>query len=225
MNGSTRECGIRADGNVSRISRPIIGRMWASSTRTISRSPVSICVVMVRCSFRSSPLLVVIAGRRFRSPAGAAARFVAEGLVLRPPTAAQGCTDLAHAPGGHLDAQLSAQVYRSVGDELYPGRPLGLLTRTLLQPVVQRAARAATHDLGHLLWGGVLRLYPRPLLDVEDLRQATDALGEVQATPSVVEDCHARGGVWPRVGDRQFSICGRLLAHSLSPLSISGATR
>src|SRR5215218_89159 len=169
--------------------------------------------------------LVVVAGRRFRSPAGAAARFVAEGLVLRPPTAAEGCTDLAHAPGGHVDAQVSAQVYRSVGDELYPDWLLGLLTRTLLQLVVKRAARAATHDLGHLLGGRVLRLDPRPLLDVEDLRQATDALGEVQATPSVVEDCHARGGVWPRVGDRQFSICGRLLAHSLSPLSISGATR
>ena|SRR5215203_6025751 len=42
--------------------------------------------------------------------------------------------------------------------------------------------------------------------------------------------CHRRlsrqGGVGPRVGDRQFfSICGRLLAHSQSLLSISGATR
>src|SRR5215207_82141 len=167
--------------------------------------------------------LVVVAGRRFRSPAGAAARFVAEGLVLRPPTAAEGCTDLAHAPGGHLDAQVSAQVYRSVGDELYPDWLLGLLTRTLLQLVVKRAARAATHDLGHLLRGRVLRLDPRPLLDVEDLRQATDALGEVQATPSVVEDCHARGGVRPCVGDRQFfSICRRLLAHSPSPRASQG---
>src|SRR5215203_3771020 len=226
MKGSTREYGMVRDGNGSRTSRPIIGRMWASSSRTISRSPVSICVVMVRCSFRSSPLLVVVAGRRFRSPADAAARFVTEGPVLRPPTAAQGCTDLAHAPGGHLDAQVSAHVYRSVGDELYPDWLLGLLTRTLLQLVVKRAARAATHDLGHLLGGRVLRLDPRPLLDVEDLRQATDALGEVQATPSVVEDCHARGGVRPRVGYRRLlSICGRLLAHSLSPLSISGATR
>src|SRR5215207_9415918 len=170
--------------------------------------------------------LVVVAGRRFRSPAGAAARFVAEGLVLRPPTSAEGCTDLPHAPGGHLDAQVSAQVYRSIGDELYPGRLFGLLTRTLLQPVVQSAARAATHDLGHLLRGRVLRLDPRLLLDVEDLRQATHALGEVQATSSVVEDCHARGSVRPRVGDGQLcSICGRLLAHNLSPLSISGATR
>src|SRR5919107_2728241 len=108
MNGSTSEYGIRPDGNVSRISRPIIGRIRASSTRTISRSPVSICVLMVRCSFRSSPLLVVGAGRRFRSPAGAVARFVTEGLILRPPTAAEGCPDLAHAPGGYLDAQLSA---------------------------------------------------------------------------------------------------------------------
>src|SRR5215218_2842896 len=82
---------------------------------------------------------------------------VAEGLVLRPSTAAEGCTDLAHAPRGHVDAQISAQVYRSVGDDLYPGRLLGLLTRTLLQPVVQRAARAATHDLGHLLRGRARR--------------------------------------------------------------------
>src|SRR3954470_20573054 len=125
MNGSTSEYGIRADGNVSRISRPIIGRIRASSTRTIPRSPVSICVVMVRCSFRLAR--TVVAGRRFRSPAGAAARFVAEGPVLPPPTAAEGCTDLAHVPGGHLDAQLSAHVYRSVGDELCPGRLLGLL--------------------------------------------------------------------------------------------------
>src|SRR5829696_1468554 len=226
MKGSTCAYGMVRDGKGSRILRPIIGRMWASSSRTISRSPVSICVLMVRCSFRSSPLLVVVAHRRFRPPAGAAARLVAEGLVLRPPTAAQRCTDLAHAPAGHVDAQVSAQVYRSVGDELYPGRLLGLLTRTLLQPVVKRSARAATHDLGHLLRGGVLRLDPRSLLDVEDLRQATDALGEVQATPSVVEDSHARGGVGPRVGDRQlFHICGRLLAHSLYPESISGATR
>src|SRR5215204_565139 len=223
MKGSTCAYGMVRDGNGSRTSRPIIGRMWASSSRTISRSPVSICVVMVRCSFRSSPLLVVVAGRRFRSPADAAARFVTEGPVLRPPTAAQGCTDLAHAPGGHLDAQVSAQVYRSVADELYPGRLLGLLTRSLLQPVVQRAARAATHDLGHLLRGHVLRLDPRPLLDVEDALQATDALGKVQATPSVVEDCHARGGVRPCVGDRQFfSICGRLLAHSPSPRASQG---
>src|SRR5215218_1337723 len=223
MKGSTCTYGMVRDGKGSRILRPIIGRMWASSSRTISRSPVSICVLMVRCSFRSSPLLVVVAHRRFRSPAGAAARFVAEGLVLGPPTAAEGCTDLAHAPGGHIDAQLSAQVYRSVGDHLYPGRLLGLLTRTLLQPVVKRAARAATHDLGHLLRGRLLRLDPRPLLDVKDLRQATDALRKVQATPSVVEDRHARGGVRPRPGDRQlFSICRRLLAHSLSPLNISG---
>src|SRR5918993_2586167 len=224
MKGSTCAYGMARDGRGSRVSMPITERMWASSTRTISRSPVSICMVMVRYSFRSAR--TVVAGWRFRSPAGAAARFVAEGLVLRPPTAAEGCTDLAHAPGGHVDAQVSAQVYRSIGDELYPGRLLGLLTRTLLQPVVQRAARAATYDVGHLLRGRVLRLDPRPLLDVEDLRQATDALGEVQTTPSVVEDSHARGGVRPRVGDRQlFSICGRLLAHSLSPLSISGATR
>src|SRR5215218_757036 len=70
------------------------------------------------------------ASSRIRSPAGAAARFVAKGgLVLRPPTAAEGCTDLAHAPGGHVDAQISAHVYRSVGDELYPDWLLGLLTR------------------------------------------------------------------------------------------------
>jgi hypothetical protein len=37
----------------------------------------------LRCSFRSRLFLVVVAGRRFRSPAGAAARVVAEGLVLR----------------------------------------------------------------------------------------------------------------------------------------------
>jgi hypothetical protein len=53
---------------------------------------------------------------------------------------------------------------------------------------VQRAARASTHDLCHLLRGGVLRLDPWPLSGVEDLRQATDALGEVQAPASVVED-------------------------------------
>src|SRR5215212_9191150 len=176
MKGSTCAYGMVRDGKGSRILRPIIGRMWASSSRTISRSPVSICVLMVRCSFRSSPLLVVVAHRRFRPPAGAAARLVAEGLVLGPPTAAEGCTDLAHAPGWHVDAQVSAQVYRSVGDELYPGRLLGLLTLTLLQPVVKRPARAATYDLGYLLRGGVLRLDPRPLVDVEDLRQATHAL-------------------------------------------------
>src|SRR5215210_1825824 len=176
---------------------------------------------------RSSPLLVVVARRRFRPPAGAAARFVAERLVLRPPTAAKRCTHLPHPPGWYVDAQVSAQVYRSVGDEPYPGRLLGLLRRSLLEPVVQRAARAATHDLGHILRGGVLRLDPRPLSGVEDFRQATDALGEVQASPSVVEDRHPRGGVGPRVGDRQlvFSVCGRFLAHSRSPLSISGATR
>src|SRR5918995_133113 len=210
----------------SRTSRPIMGRMWASSSRSTSRSLVSICVLMVRSSFRSSSLLVVVARRRFRSRVGAPAGVVAEGLVLRPRTAAKRCTHLPHAPGGRVDAQVSAQVNRSVGDELYPRRLLGLLTRTLLQPVVQRAARAATHDLGYLLRRGVLRLDPRPLTDVENLRQATNALGEVQASPSVIEDSHARGVVGPRVGDRQLiSICGRLLAHNLSPLSISGATR
>src|SRR5688572_18215079 len=121
------------EGRGSRISSPIMGRMWASSSRTTSRSPVSICVLMMRYSFRSSLFLVVVAHRRFRPPAGAAARLVAEGLVLR-------------------------------------------------------TARAATHDLSHLLCGGVIRLDPRPLLDVEDMRQATHALGEVQAPPSVVED-------------------------------------
>src|SRR5688500_1736428 len=112
------------DGRGSRISRPIMGRMWASSSRTISRSLVSICVLMMRYSFRSSLFLGVVAHRRFRPPAGAAARLVAEWLVLRPPTAAQGCTDLAHASGWHLDAQVSAQVYRSVGHELYLRRLL-----------------------------------------------------------------------------------------------------
>src|SRR5918994_219857 len=226
MKGSTCAYGMVREGRGSRTSRPIMGRMWAFSSRTTSRSPVSICVLMVRCSFRSNPLLVVVLGRRFRSPAGAAARVVAEGLILRPPTAAEGCTDLAHAPGWHVDTQISAQVDRSVGDELYPSRLLGLLTRTLLQPVMKGPARAATHDLGYLLRARVLRLGPRPLLGVEDLRQATNTLGEVQATSSVIEDSHARGCVGTRVGDRQlFPICGRPLAHNLSPLSISGATR
>src|SRR5688500_18851457 len=131
------------EGRGSRISRPIMGRMWASSSRTTSRSAVMVWVVMVRCSFRSIPLLVVVASRRFRSPAYAAARVVAERLV-------------------------------------------------------RRAARAATHDLGYVLRGGVPRLDPRPLTDVEDLRQATDALGEVQSSPSVIEDSRAGGGVGPR---------------------------
>src|ERR687890_303784 len=214
MKGSTWAYGMVRDGNGSRISRPITERTWASSTSTISRCPVSICVVMVRYSFRSRLRLVTVASRRFRTPAGAAARFVAEGLVLCQPTAAQRCTNLPHTPGWHLDAQISAQIYRSVGDELYPGRLLGLLTRTLLQPVVKRSARAATHDLRHPLRGSILRLDPWPLTDVEDL--------------------HARGGVRPCVGDRHFffvfsicvfTICRRLLAHSLSPVSISGATR
>src|SRR5919107_635911 len=157
MKGSTWAYGMVRDGNGSRISRPITERTWASSTSTISRCPVSICVVMVRYSFRSRLRLVTVASRRFRTPAGAAARFVAEGLVLRPPTAAQRCTNLPHAPGWHLDAQISAQIYRSVGDELYPGRLLGLLTRTLLQPVVKRSARAATHDLRHPLRGSTRR--------------------------------------------------------------------
>src|ERR687889_788571 len=174
MKGSTWAYGMVRDGNGSRTSRPITERTWASSTSTISRCPVSICVVMVRYSFRSRLRLVTIASRRFRTPAGAAARFVAEGLVLCQPTAAQRCTNLPHAPGWHLDAQISAQIYRSVGDELYPGRLLGLLTRTLLQPVVKRSARTATHDLRHPLRGSILRLDPRPLTDVEDLWQATD---------------------------------------------------
>src|ERR671933_2779805 len=115
MKGSTREYGMVRDGNGSRTSGPIFGRMWAFSSRTTSRSPVSICVVMVFCTLRSSLVLVVATCRLLRSPAGAAARFVAEGLVLGKPTAAQGCSDLAHAPGGHVDAQVSAQVHRSVG--------------------------------------------------------------------------------------------------------------
>jgi hypothetical protein len=61
---------------------------------------------------------------------------------------------------------------------------------------------------GYFLRRRVPRLDSRPPLDVNDLRQATDALGEVQASPSVVEYCRSRGGVRPRVGDRQlFSIC------------------
>src|SRR5918992_2125636 len=226
MKESTREYGMVRDSNGSRTSRPIIGRMWEFPSRTTSRSPVSICVVMVFCTLRSSLVLVVATCRLLRSPAGAAARLVAEGLVLRSPTAAKRCSHLPHAPGGHVDAQVSAQVYRSVGDKLYVGRPFGLLRRTLLQPVVQRAARTATHHLRHLLRRGVLRLDPWPLSGVEDLGQATDALGGMQAPRSFVEDRHAGGGVGPRVGVRQlFSIYGRLVAHSLSPLSISGATR
>src|SRR5687768_4534988 len=146
MKGSTCAYGMVRDGRGSRISRPIIGRMWASSTRTISRSPVSICVLMVLCSFRSRLFQVVAVCRLLRSPAGAAARLVAEGLVLSKPTAAQRCSHLPHAPGWHLDAQVSAQVHRSVGHKLYPGRTLGGLRRTL-QPVVQRPTRASTHDL------------------------------------------------------------------------------
>src|SRR5215218_8217872 len=89
MKGSTREYGMVRDGNGSRTSRPIIGRMWEFPSRTTSRSPVSICVVMVFCTLRSSLVLVVATCRLFRSPAGAAARFVVEGLVLRKPTAVQ----------------------------------------------------------------------------------------------------------------------------------------
>src|SRR5215217_7374214 len=170
MKGSTREYRMVRDVNGSRTSRPIIGRMWEFPSRTTSRSPVSTCVVMVRCSLRSSLVLVVATCRLFRSPAGAPAGVVAEGLVLRPRTAAKRCTDLAHAPGWYVDAQVSAQVYRSISNQLYVGRLLGLLGRTLLKSVVQRAARAATHNLGYLLRGGVLRLDPRPLTDVEDLR-------------------------------------------------------
>src|SRR5215203_4683527 len=232
IKGSTCAYGMVREGRGSRTLRPIMGRMWASSSRSTSRSLISICVLMVRSSFRSSSLLVVVAGRRFRSPAGVPAGVVAEGLVLRPPTSAQRCSHLPHAPGGHLYAQVSAQVYRSVWDKFYPGGLLGLLRRSFLQPVVQRAARAPTHNLRHLICGGVLRLDPRPLRNVEDLRQATDALGEVQAPPFIVEDPHVGGGVRASVRDRQFffsiyafSTPGRLLAHGLSPVSISGATR
>src|SRR5215216_3206116 len=191
MKGSTREYGMVRDGNGSRTSRPIIGRMWAFSSRTTSRSPVSICVVMVFCTFRSSLILVIATCRL----AGAAARFVAEGLVLSKPTPAQRCTYLPHAPGGYIDAQVSTQVHRSVGHKLYVGGLLGLLSQSFLKPVVKRPARAPTHHLGYLLRRGSLRLDPRPLVHIEDLRQATDALREVQATPSVVVDRQPGGGV------------------------------
>src|SRR5215211_6512663 len=204
MKGSTREYGMVRDGNGSRTSRPIIGRMWAFSSRTTSRSPVSICVLMVFCTFRSSLILVVATCRLLRSPAGAAARFVAEGLVLSKPTPAQRCTYLPHAPGGYIDAQVSTQVNRSVGHKLYVGGLLGILSRSFLKPVVQRAARAATHYLGYLLRRGVLRLDPGPLLHVEDLRQPTHALGEVQAPSPVVVDRRAGSAVRPSVGDSRF---------------------
>src|SRR5215207_262723 len=183
-----------------RTSKPIIGRMWAFSSRTTSRSPVSICVVMVFCTFRSSLILVIATCRL----AGAAARFVAEGLVLSKPTPAQRCTYPPHAPGGYIDAQVSTQVNRSVGHKLYVGGLLGLLSRSFLKPVVQRAARAATHYLGYLLRRGVLRLDPGPLLHVEDLRQPTHALGEVQAPSPVVVDRCAGSAVRPSVGDSRF---------------------
>src|SRR5215218_5992065 len=114
---------------------------------------------MVRYSFRSSSLLVVGAGRRFRPPATAAARFVAEGLILRKPTAAQRCTNLPHLTlTRYLYAQISTQVYRSVGNQLYVGRLLWLLRSTLLHKVVQRPARAPTHYLRYPLRRGVLGL-------------------------------------------------------------------
>src|SRR5215203_2880167 len=204
MKGSTREYGMVRDGNGSRTSRPIIGRMSAFSSRTTSRSLVSICVVMVFCTFRSSLILVVATCRLLRSPAGAAARIVAEGLVLGKPTAAQRRSHLAHAPGRNVDPQVTAQVHRSVGHKLYQRRLLWLLRITLLKPVVKRPTRTATHYLGHLLRRGVLGLDPRPLLHIEYLRQATDTLGEVQAPSPVVVDRHAGGGVCPRLGDRQF---------------------
>ena len=96
------------------------------------RSPVSICVVMVFCTFRSSLILVIaVPARRC-----GCTRFVAEGLVLSKPTPAQRCTYLPHAPGGYIDAQVSTQVNRSVGHKLYVGGLLGLLSRSFLKPVV-----------------------------------------------------------------------------------------
>src|SRR5215204_1715301 len=204
MKGSTREYGMVHDGNGSRTSRPIIGRMWAFSSRATSRSPVSICVVMVFCALRSSLVLVVASRRLPRSPAGAAARFVAEGLVLRKPTAAQRCTYLPHRPRGYLAAQISPQAYRPLGHELYLTRPLGLLRKTILKPVVQSTTRAPTHYLRYPLRRGVLRLDPGALLHIEYLRQATDTLGEVQAPPSVVVDRYPRSAVGLRLGDRKL---------------------
>src|SRR5215213_5007069 len=200
MKGSTCAYGMVREGRGSRTSSPIIGRMWAFSSRTTSRSPVSICVVMVFCTFRSSLILVIATCRL----AGAAAPFVAEGLVLSKPTPAQRCTYLPHAPGGYIDAQVSTQVNRSVGHKLYVGGLLGLLSRSFLKPVVQRAARTATHYLGYLLRRGVLRLDPGPLLHVEDLRQPTHALGEVQAPSPVVVDRRAGSAVRLSVGDSRF---------------------
>src|SRR5919112_5558137 len=92
--------------------------------------------------------------------------------------------------------------------------------------VVKRTARAAAHPPGHLFRRGVLRLDPRTLVAIEDLWQPAHALGEVQPPASVVVDRHAGGRVRPRRGGSRFiSIWGRLLAHCLSPLSISGTTR
>ena len=169
------------DGKGSRTSRPIIGRCGRPRSGRPpahrSRSAWSWCFAPFArrlsssrwCGSalpKSSRCGCTFCRRRARSP------YAHSGTAMLGPRA---CDRLAPRCSG-LRAGLSGPLATN------STRPLGPC-QALLQPVVQRPTRAATHDLGHPLRRGVLGLDPRPLLDVEDLRQPTDTLGEVQAPP------------------------------------------
>ena len=157
------------------------------------RSPVSICVVMVFCTFRSS-LILVIATCRLRQP------------VRLHALSQKGSFSV--SPHRHSDARTSRM--RPAGTSMLrsPRRLIGPLATnstwvgcsgSSVGPQAGSVARrrAATHYLGYLLRRRVLRLDPGPLLHVEDLRQPTHALGEVQAPSPVVVDRRA-GALYAR---------------------------
>jgi hypothetical protein len=129
-------------------------------------------------------------GNPRRAKAGSQVLVVAERLVLRLPTAAQGGTRQS-LDGAvlMLDEDLACHQQRPVAHRRDGGRTIGIVLRPTIQPLVQeRTAWASLNDGGHLVCAGHVRQDPGSPVQVEDLRMPAQALANVDAEVQVKAD-------------------------------------
>src|SRR5712691_11215948 len=125
-----------------------------------------------------------------RAKARSEVLVVAEGLVVWLAAATkggarQGLDGAVLTP--HFD--LAGHQQRAVFYRRRFRRPVRVFVRPAIEPVVeQRAARAAPHDLGHLVGAGGVRQDPRPPVELEDFALPTQALGDMDAEVQVKAD-------------------------------------
>ena len=122
--------------------------------------------------------------------AGSDVLVVAERLVLRFAAAAK--SDAWQGLDGAVlpaDLDLASDQQRPVAHRRYLCRPIGILVLPTVQaPVKQCAARASPHDLGHVVWIGLVRQDPWPAIELEDSGVSTQTFTDVDADVQVKAD-------------------------------------